>query len=877
MELFLAPTGNLGDRENPEHRAGAVLLGLLCGTSSPGESAAVCFFRRFVREFAARLRRAPESAVLPLAQLLPSIRPSPEEFSDFALSAPPFPGASFLTTAAAQELYRELEQAVLLEGGGKTAADYLHEKLPAWDQVGKVGFHLTEHPTDATGATPFLFLATFVHRLDGNNQPKHLPLGRALKMFQTVPGTLLTVLEPLRRAAEQSTFVARYWQDRQLFAPLPLRAQDAHLLLTEAPLLEDAGIGLRIVNLWKKRPRRLQVQVDLGLPAGESKLGAGAMLRFSARAALGEEEISAEELKKLAENPAGLLRFKGEWIEADPQKINELLSRWRRAEAMQFHCAIPLLQGLRLLAGAPAPARGGVPPLDENTRFAAAGTLREYWEGSVAEAMPPLPENLDSLLRSYQREGVSFLWRMSARGLGACLADDMGLGKTLQLLAVLELLRREGTLAPLPALLIIPASLLENWRAEAAKFTPELRVGLLHRAWTSPEEWNALQQAPETFLKRFDLVAVTYATLLRLPALTGREYPLIALDEAQAIKNPASRQSRAVRALCGRRRIALTGTPLENNLSDLWSLFDFLEPGLLGTPAEFAALAVQRENGDLDYTPLRRLIRPFLLRRVKTDRALLPELPDKVERVCYCRLTREQTSLYLQLTERLKAALNEPDAFKRKGIILGSLAHFKQVCNHPAHYRGDGDYRRHASGKFERLLELAGEMAENQDKLLLFTQFREMTGPLHELLTEAFGRPGLILHGGTPVPERARHVAAFQSENGPPFFILSLKAGGTGLNLTAANQVIHFDRWWNPAVENQATDRAYRIGQHRNIQVHKFVTCGTIEQKIARMLEEKKDLSDALLSSGVEKLLTDMNNAELLAFLKLDSQYAEEE
>jgi non-specific serine/threonine protein kinase len=366
-------------------------------------------------------------------------------------------------------------------------------------------------------------------------------------------------------------------------------------------------------------------------------------------------------------------------------------------------------------------------------------------------------------------------------------------------------------------------------------------------------------------------VITTYSLLHRQTWLQEIAWPLIVLDEAQAIKNPATRQTRAVKALQGKNRIILSGTPVENRLGDLWSLFDFISPGLLGSATVFSRYAKKMsEQGDRSYGALRNLVRPYILRRLKTDRSIIADLPDKVEVKAYCLLTKTQAVLYEQAVQQLAQQLKETDGIKRRGLVLSYLLRFKQICNHPSHWLGDQTYSPDGSGKFRRLCDICEEIEAKQEKVLIFSQFREITQPLARLLAQVFRREGLVLHGETQVKKRRSLIDAFQEEDGPPFFVLSLKAGGVGLNLTAASHVIHFDRWWNPAVENQATDRAYRIGQHKNVLVHKFVCRGTIEEKIDALIEEKKELAESILGAGGERLLTEMPDDELLKFVSLD-------
>jgi non-specific serine/threonine protein kinase len=380
-----------------------------------------------------------------------------------------------------------------------------------------------------------------------------------------------------------------------------------------------------------------------------------------------------------------------------------------------------------------------------------------------------------------------------------------------------------------------------------------------------------------SFCRNADLVITTYGMLARLDALRQQPWNLAILDEAQAIKNADTRQARAVKEVKASARFALTGTPVENRAADLWSIFDFLNPGLLGSAAAFTRFLRARDAADQpDYAPLRALTRPYILRRLKTDKRVIADLPDKTEVRAWCSLTKPQAALYQKAVSELAEALESADGIQRKGLVLAFIMRFKQICNHPSQWLADGGYAPEASGKFTRLRELAEEISERQEKALVFTQFREITDPLAGFLGEVFGRPGLVLHGGTAVAQRRKLVEAFQRDDGPPFFLLTVKAGGSGLNLTQAAHVIHFDRWWNPAVENQATDRAFRIGQKQNVLVHKFVCRGTIEERIDQVIEDKKSLSTELLEGGGEKLLTEMNNDELLRFVALDLHRATE-
>ncbi|HEU4534111.1 MAG TPA: DEAD/DEAH box helicase, partial [Polyangiaceae bacterium] len=454
--------------------------------------------------------------------------------------------------------------------------------------------------------------------------------------------------------------------------------------------------------------------------------------------------------------------------------------------------------------------------------------------------------------------------------LGGCLADDMGLGKTIQIIALLLLVKKARE--PGPHLLVVPASLLANWKAELGRFAPGLRVAVAHPSAMAPAELAAKPAG----LEQLDAVITTYGTLTRVGWLAEVPWGVVVADEAQALKNPGAKQTRAVKALRARARFALTGTPVENRLGDLWSIFDFALPNLLGTAKSFSALERRLGEGERpDYGPLRALVRPYVLRRLKSDRRVVADLPDKTEVRAYCPLTKKQAALYQQAVDALARDLARAEqGMARRGAILAALMRMKQICNHPSQWLGDADYDPAQSGKMARLGELCEAVAARRERALVFTQFKEMTGPLAAFLQTVFGRPGLVLHGGTPVKQRQGLVDAFQAERGPPFFVLSLKAGGTGLNLTAASHVIHFDRWWNPAVESQATDRAHRIGQRLPVLVHALVCRGTVEEKIDALLERKRGLARQLIDEGGEAWLTELGDDELLSLVTLDAKRA---
>jgi SNF2 family DNA or RNA helicase len=429
-------------------------------------------------------------------------------------------------------------------------------------------------------------------------------------------------------------------------------------------------------------------------------------------------------------------------------------------------------------------------------------------------------------------------------------------------------LQRQGAGKRQPSLLVAPASLLANWAAEIERFAPGLKALIAH---PSAMPVAKLKVFTEEDVADVDLVITSYGSLLRLPWIADVSWHLAVLDEAQAIKNPGSKQTRAVKQLKARARLALTGTPVENRLGDLWSIFDFVNPGLLGTAKEFTSFAKRLTNQPHgSFGPLRELVKPYILRRLKTDKTVIADLPDKTEVKAFCPLSRHQAALYEQSVKELSQQLALATGIRRKGLVLSFLMRFKQICNHPSQWLSDGSWSEGDSGKWGRLREIAEVVAAKQEKMLIFTQFREVTGPLATFLGSVFERPGLVLHGETEVKKRQDLVRRFQEDESVGFFVLSLKAGGAGLNLTAASHVVHFDRWWNPAVENQATDRAFRIGQTKNVLVHKFVCRGTVEEKIDGLIESKRRLSQDLLEGGAEVMLTELKDDELLKLVALD-------
>jgi non-specific serine/threonine protein kinase len=892
MEPLVSPQGRLLVRTTDETDAAARRIVAAFSESAPAGllhlatvelktplAAALAWCRDFARGYLTRLCQSPQLGEAPTIDALSP--PANDELTALVLAAPPMVGQEYLTADALAAWWKELDEHVREEiarhPGG--AQEYLREKNPIWRFVGRVTFHLAENKRDLQH--PFAFMATYASELSSQGRIQHEPLGRALAQYAGAKNKslLLSLLSPIQKAAERSALAKELVESGDVYGALAWTPREAYRFLREIPLFEESGLVVRVPDWWNaKRPPRptVNVKVDAGQV---SQLGAAALLEFSVAAALDGEPLSEAELQGLLNAQSGLVSLKGKWVEVDPGKLSEALKHWKQVERQAREGEISFFEGMRLLAGVTL-AGDADAKLAEETRHWTGVIAEESLEKvlhdlrearSVEEARPA---GCKAELRHYQAAGAHWLRLVTRLGLGACLADDMGLGKTLQVIALLLHVKNENSArdkqpAPRPraSLLVVPASLIANWKSELARFSPSLVSLIAH-----PSETPASADIQAAIEKgTHDLVITSYGMLTRLSWIGQRTWNLVILDEAQAIKNSATRQSRAVKELKAAARVALTGTPVENRLSDLWSLFDFLNPGLLGGAKAFRDFVKRLEaREDKSYGPLRSLIQPYLLRRLKTDKSVIADLPDKTEVNAYCGLSREQAALYERLVRELAAKLEQAEGIERRGLVLAQLMKLKQVCNHPAQLTGDGRYEPAKSGKFQRLAELCEELAERQERALVFTQFREITEPLAEFLAKIFGASGLVLHGGTPVRQRRLLVEAFQREDGPPFFVLSLKAGGVGLNLTGASQVIHFDRWWNPAVENQATDRAFRIGQKRNVLVHKFVCRGTVEEKVDAMLAQKANLAESLLEGAGEMLLTELDNQELLRLVALD-------
>ena len=709
------------------------------------------------------------------------------------------------------------------------------------------------------------------HRLADPQERLLGGLGHALRLWPA--------LEPaLREAAPTS---------------VDLMPQDAIAFVRDAaPALEQAGFGVLAPPWWNKRLRlTLKVEPFDEIEEGSGLFGLDGLCAYHWRIAVGDATLSLAELRELAALKLPLVMARGRWIVLRPEDVEAALAFFeRRAERGQAPAGELIREGL----GAGAEAKADLPPVE----IEGGGWLKELLSTNGDRKLREVstPTSFEGELRPYQQRGLAWLSFLSSLGLGACLADDMGLGKTVQLLALLLAERehadrrsngwqsggstqRTATRAHSgagrhrrkrlePTLLICPMSVAGNWEREAQRFAPGLRVHVHHGPERLADKWFARAA------RASDLVITTYALATRdRDTLAAVKWERIALDEAQNVKTIDTKQTRAIRSLPARHRVALTGTPVENRLSELHSIMDFLNPGLLGPAATFKrcyATPIERYRDEHATARLRQATGPFILRRLKTDRQIIGDLPEKIEMRVDCHLTKEQASLYEAVVEEMLQKAAQVEGIERSGIILGALMKLKQVCNHPAHLLKDRSGLHGRSGKLERLEDILAEALAEGDRTLCFTQFAEFGHTLRAHLQEHLGREVMFLHGGTSKSARDEMVQRFQAGDGPSVFVLSLKAGGTGLNLTAANQVVHFDRWWNPAVEDQATDRAFRIGQKKNVQVRKLTCVGTLEERIDTLISRKKDLADRIVGTG-ESWITELDTAQLRELVTLSA------
>ncbi|HEY6926005.1 MAG TPA: DEAD/DEAH box helicase, partial [Steroidobacteraceae bacterium] len=774
--LILTPAGHLlltpaqdetpGLPEELQHRLeqafhqstgqGLVELGLReVGTVLPPNFA---FWRDLAARYIIALCMTPDTAAVPA--------PSQEDLDNLVATAPPMPGGEYLNAAVLESLWNHADTACR-ESRAKSKQslyDYLKAHNPAWNLVGRVHFNLAENRGDAEA--PFAFIATYTTQLSAQGRAQHLPLAEALREYSGAKSKarLLSLLRPVQQAATQLAWVRAMVEADEIYHPLRWTAAEALQFLRDVPTLESAGIIVRCPGSWRSgRPSRPQVKAIVG-GRPPSVLGQDALLDFNIELTLGDERLTAAEIRSLLAGSDGLQFLHGRWVEIDRDKLSRLLERFRQIEKTAAESGLPFGEAMRLMAGV-ALESDTMAPTDRDWSTVVAGPwLSETLQGlRTPEGLAHIDPGVDlkATLRPYQHAGVRWLYLLNQLGLGACLADDMGLGKTIQVLALLLILKRQRgptQKSHRPSILVAPASLMANWAAEIERFAPSLSILLAH---PSAMDTTDLKAVDAQLLGQVDLVITSYGALLRYPWLMDTPWQIAILDEAQAIKNPGSKQTAAVKKLAALTRIALTGTPVENRLSDLWSIFDFTHNGLLGSGKAFSAY-VKRLSKTGSFAPLRNLVRPYILRRLKTDKAVIADLPDKTEVKAFCYLSPTQAALYQKAVQELAKALDTSEGIQRKGIVLSFLMRFKQICNHPSQWLGDEAWKEGDSGKLVRLRELAEVIAAKQEKLLVFTQFRETTQPLANFLGHLFGREGLVLHGGTPVAQRKTLVRRFQ-------------------------------------------------------------------------------------------------------------------
>ncbi|MFN8482314.1 MAG: DEAD/DEAH box helicase [Anaerolineae bacterium] len=748
-------------------------------------------------------------------------------------------------------------------------ADRLYQAYQTWigqsqvagDDAFRLTFRLEPPPTDTAAWT-------LTYLLQATDDPSLLV---PVESIWRETGATFTYLERRFEQPQERVLTALGYAAR-LFPPLlhslrsaapnaaTLSVDEAFTFLTEAaPLLTGSGFGVLVPTWWQAGRGRVQARARMKpnqKAAASGHLSLDTLVTFEWELAIGGEAISPAEFERLAALKVPLVQARGQWVVLDPAHLQAALQMFKRRQGQ-----MTLAEALHLgLEGVAETGPQGV----QVTGIEADGWLRDLLERLTDKtplAALPAPAGLRAELRPYQARGYAWLGFMRQSGLGACLADDMGLGKTVQTIALLLREHEEAEMAS-PALIVCPTSVVGNWERELARFAPSLRL-MVHRGATRPHGEDFSADAVG-----HDIVLTSYPLLARdRDSLESVEWSTAVLDEAQNIKNAATKQAQAARALRANNRVALTGTPVENRLGELWSIMAFLNPGYLGSEDTFRrrfARPIERTGDKKAAEQLRRLTGPFILRRLKTDRAIISDLPDKLEMKVYCSLTTEQATLYEAVVrdalQQIEAAEENP--MQRRGLVLAMLMKLKQVCNHPSQFLKDGSAVAGRSGKLARLTEMLEEVVAEGDQALVFTQFAEMGQLLQDYLRDSFGDEVLFLHGGTRAKERDEMVRRFQAPQGPRLFILSLKAGGTGLNLTRANHVFHYDRWWNPAVENQATDRAFRIGQTRNVQVHKFICGGTLEDHIDQLIESKRALAESVLGAG-EGWLTELSAEQL--------------
>ena len=718
--------------------------------------------------------------------------------------------------------------------------EYFKSKDANINVASRIYFHLVENPKNNTDKA-FCFIATYSK--NKNNKLIHTPLSEALLEFKEKPKELITLLSSVTNVCEQSSFINNLMITGELFQPIYLTIDEASLFLNESIMYESYGIMTRIPKWYKNKTNNPKVSLE---PNKKEKITISQLIDLNPILYIDDIKITTNELKQLLNSDKQLINHKGKWVNINKDNIQLILNSLDKLNNIKDMTLLELLK----LESSP----NNVLDIDNTINIEVTQSKwftdfkKELTNPTIINDIP-VSKHLNAKLRPYQQIGYNWLMTMLNYGFGSLLADDMGLGKTLQVISVLTSLYEKNSYK---TLLVVPSSLMFNWLREFNKFS-NLKPIIIHN------------QAG-TKVKDITIDNGIYITTYKMVSkLKDHKFDLLIIDEAQAIKNINTTQSNIIRTINTTNRIALSGTPIENNIMELYSIFDFLNKGLLGTSKEFTKLNKEIVK-DESYGKIRKLIKPFLLRRLKTDKSIINDLPDKLETNEYITLSKKQLILYNKEVENLKLILEQEEI--PKGIVLNMILKFKQICNHPANFLNNDDYNFNDSGKYDTLKQIAESIRDNQEQMLVFTQFKEMCEPLNEFLKSIFNKEGLVLTGSTTAKNRDLMVTRFNSDEYIPYMVLSLKAGGTGLNLVKANHVVHFDRWWNPAVENQASDRAYRIGQNKQVNVYKFITKNTIEERIDDIINSKQALSDNILKSNDESWITKLSKHDLIDLFK---------
>jgi non-specific serine/threonine protein kinase len=714
----------------------------------------------------------------------------------------------------------------------------------------RVFFHMVESPNEDA---PFAFMVTYTTIV--NDTIKHLPLRSALKEYSKMEDEFRDLTNSLYKIAKESSFIKKLIQSGEIFSPIYLKTDEAYTFLKEIPIYEKNGVVCRIPNWWNQKSSSTTIKIDIEQKCrdGFGFFNLKNLISISPKMVYQGIELTQNEIENLLIDTEGLSLIKGKWIEIDKNKLNNLLKEYEKIknDGSSFSELVQLSR-LNLYGND-----------DVNVEFTNEDWLQNLINKNINETpeIANVSKDFNGVLRKYQYDGFKWLIGMAQYGFGVCLADDMGLGKTIQILAFLMSYKKYVNKN---VLLIVPASLLGNWEREIQKFAPSIDYYIARYINSNPLKIS------NTFL-----TITTYQVSQRLNSIYDIEWGIVILDEAQAIKNPETKTAKKIKSIKRDLSIALTGTPIENNLLNLWSIFDFLNPGLLGSESEFRKNYNIKSSNSNNVSSLRKIIKPFILRRLKTDKNIISDLPEKNETILYTELTKKQIILYNKIVSELDdKKISEYNQFTQKRLILTAILQLKQICNHPSQFTGDEEFSLIDSGKFVVLKELCETIFEKREKVLIFTQFTEITKPLNDLLKSVFHKEGFVITGNTSNAQRDKYVNQFQMED-IPYLILSLKAAGVGLNLTSATNVIHFDRWWNPAVENQATDRAYRIGQKKCVNVYKFTTRDTIEEVIASLMKTKSELSDSVLGDIDNNIFSKLSSSELLQAVKYRGDVSE--